>query len=356
MVFGLMKARSTVLGYPLVHIPGFTMDGFLGRGAYFTALQAAPDSEVATPPRPGVQLPESFSLREVAGDGNGLFHAIADQLRSRPGSRAATGELCTHQPLHTLAVSLVDGEPRFRQMLSDREWFDLAGVNGYVDVWSVAALARALLHVNIAMYGAPGGVPVRNDRNNGTFDQETPDCPVLRVACNGGHRCASVVAVSASAQQQEVVRRPRSAEKKRFLGSPQAANPNNKRSNSTPQQVSAAIKTFPERHRHMRDHDRAVLCELAPNVNVPCVVGSHDDLPEGPALIVGPAGNRVVPAGNGVRTHVLPDCLKVLQVVEEAHTKGTNATFISNSSTLCGVLCCVRISSKRVSKTKTPVS
>ncbi len=278
-----------------------------------TREQATPDREIALP-RPDVQLPESFSIREVAGDGNCLFHAIADQLQSQC-IRTATGELYTHESLRTLALSLVEEEPRFRQMMSDGDYFDLARLNGYVDIWSIAALARAL-HMNIVIYGAPGGLPVRID-SNGDFDQETPDCPVLRVAYNGYNHYDSVVAMPASSQQKRVSH-PRNA-KKRLLGSPQAANPN--KSNKSDSQVSVAIKIFQDRHKHMRDHERAILRELEPNYNVPYIVGSYD-LPEGPALIVGPVGNRVAPVRNdGVRTYA-HDYLKLLQVLEEAHMKG----------------------------------
>ncbi len=113
-----MTANPTRLGYHLVQIPGFTMERFLGRGAYSTVMQATPDQEI-TIPRPDVQLPESFSIREVDGDGNCLFHAVADQLQSQ-GILTATGELYTHQTLRALAVSLVEEEPRFRQMIRRR--------------------------------------------------------------------------------------------------------------------------------------------------------------------------------------------------------------------------------------------
>ncbi len=333
-----MQAEPKSIGYTTVSVPGFNVEEVLGRGAFSTVFKGIPiPGTTATISLPEVELPPSLSIQPVLGEGNCFFHAIADQLQ-RQDIRDANGEGYTHELLRTFAHNRVDNEPRFRQMMTDRDYLDLSRINGWIDTGSIGALARAL-QINITIYGHPGGLPVRVD-SNGNFDHETVGLPVLQIAYNGYNRYDSVIVTNKPLQNQEDKSREEESLSEDFherrkcswirkethdiaMKEPERkTTPNKKAKKEIEQNISpVAIKFFRIRrnNENMRDHERFILEKLKPNYNVPYVVKSCD-LKEGAVLIVGPVGQKVLPVRNGVRTFV-PDYLKLLQVLEEAHKK-----------------------------------
>lgn len=317
-----MVTNLGMIGYHAMEIPGFKVDKLLGKGAFSVVLKANPipgDEDIPKTEDITEQLPASFSILRVPGDGNCLFHAIADQLQRQQIRNATDGEVYTHETLRTMALSLINVEPRFRQMMSDHDYFDLSRLNGFVDIWSIAALARAL-EMNIVIYGAPGGLPVRIDAH-GNFDREVVGLPVLRIAYNGYNHYDSVVTSATSSFQYDINQYDEDTSWKKRLRPRQEETPYpNKRAKTEQKLACVAIKIFQEKHKQMRDHEVAILRRLVPNFNVPYVVRSCD-LQQGPAVIVGPVGNMVLPVKNGVRTFTA-DYLKLLQVLEDAHRQG----------------------------------
>lgn len=85
-----MQADPTDLGYVEINVPGFSVEDFLGEGAFSVVMKAtrcgtdssASDAEQSEEEEPSCVdlLPEGWIEHPVEGDGNCFFHAIAHQL------------------------------------------------------------------------------------------------------------------------------------------------------------------------------------------------------------------------------------------------------------------------------------
>lgn len=302
-----MCADPKDVGYDEMKVPGFEIQDLLGVGAFSVVMKANHTEEVPRIELPNTILPAEWTEHAVVGDGNCLFHAIAHQLQTA-GFADEQGRAYTHELLRELALNHVDGDARFRLMMSDTEYMDLARLTGYVDHGAIAALATAL-GVNITIFGAPGGQQVDID-SEGIVGSVTPATPVLRVVYNGHNHYDSVVP-SVLAEQISGRKRTRSQSQ---TGKPV------KWVRMEDGNLPVAVKIFAEKHRHMRDFEEEVLRKLKMNNNVPSVIQSLDVCGR-PAIIVSPAGDNVLPVRNGVRGNKT-DFVKLVQVLQHAHGLG----------------------------------
>lgn len=314
-LFGLMVADPADIGFTPLVLPGYTVDSLLGKGAFSAVYKAIEDAASATaPPALTVeihppQLPSTLAVRNVLGDGNCFFHAIADQLQHL-GVRDAGGSLFTHELLRQLTLSAIGTHPRLRAFITEDELLELARVNGYVDHGSVAAMAVALKQ-NIVLY-RPGGV-LRFDASGHTHEghRDRASTRALRIIYNGHDHYDSVVPAAGGASSSR--KRPREAEET-------TKNESRPRQKAKREPRAVVVKVFPQERLAMRDNERDVLLHLAPHHHLPVVVDSRD-LDVGPALLVNPVGRPVLPVKGGVRACV-SDYLHLLTALEHAHGRG----------------------------------
>ena len=231
-----------------------------------------------------------------------FFRAIEHQLELN-NVRDAQDQVYTHQLLRGLALSRVDTDSRFRLMMSNSVLADLGRLGGYVDHGAIAALAVAL-EVNIIVYGAPGGGEV-SISSGGTLGSLTDGRPTLRVVYNGHNHYNSVVAASGTRRRARNVlsSQQRSAKRARHEKLPI---------------LPVAVKIFEENYRNMRDYECETLRKMEPNNNVPSVV-KKVDVHDKPALIVCPAGDKMLPLQHVVRSNST-DFVALLHVLKHAHS------------------------------------
>mmetsp|Transcript_19403 Transcript_19403/g.26677 ORF Transcript_19403/g.26677 Transcript_19403/m.26677 type:complete len:463 (-) Transcript_19403:96-1484(-) len=305
ILFGLLQADpAETLGYERIDVPGFVIGDFLGSGSFSDVVKATVNDEKVIFDAPEqeeeVVLPANLVQHRVDGDGNCLFHAVAHQLQVA-GVLDSHGDVYTHEMLRVLTVSRVEVDARFRLMMSDLEFFDLARLTGYVDHGAISALASTL-GVDIVIYGAPGGEPVHI--KSGTAS----DHPIsLRIAYNGINHYNSVVETASGLEGSSSV--AAAVCRRRRL------QPSNQQWRLT--NLPVAVKLFREKHRHMRDHEWKVLWALRMNSNVPYPIRSLDVLNR-PAIIVSPAGMKVKPVGDKAVANKT-DFVKLLQALLHAH-------------------------------------
>jgi len=305
ILFGLLQADpAETLGYERIDVPGFVTGDFLGSGSFSDVVKATVNDEKVIFDAPEqeeeVVLPANLVQHRVDGDGNCLFHAVAHQLQVA-GVLDSHGDVYTHEMLRVLTVSRVEVDARFRLMMSDLEFFDLARLTGYVDHGAISALASTL-GVDIVIYGAPGGEPVHI--KSGTAS----DHPIsLRIAYNGINHYNSVVETASGLEGSSSV--AAAVCRRRRL------QPSNQQWRLT--NLPVAVKLFREKHRHMRDHEWKVLWALRMNSNVPYPIRSLDVLNR-PAIIVSPAGMKVKPVGDKAVANKT-DFVKLLQALLHAH-------------------------------------
>src|SRR5689334_10226282 len=118
MFFGLLQSDpAETLGYEEIRVPGFVVGDLLGCGAYSVVVEAKAEAGTieSIPGDDGdaeddqwkVDLPPGFYEHEVPGDGNCVFHSLADQLQ-RANMSTASGEPYDHEVLKELATNQVD--------------------------------------------------------------------------------------------------------------------------------------------------------------------------------------------------------------------------------------------------------
>ncbi len=82
--------------------------------------------------------------------------------------------------------------------------------------------------------------------------------------------------------------------------------------------MNVAIKIFEVENAEMCEHESTILGKLYLSSNVPTVIEQRVVVCNRPALIISPAGNKVLPVRNGVRANAT-DFVKLLQVLVHAH-------------------------------------
>ena len=336
IVFGLMQADPSQLGYERILVPGYDVGDLLGVGSFSTVFQAERNSETPSAIRknvPAADLPAGFSVHKVEGDGNCFFHAIAHQLQTN-GLTQEGGEVYTHETLTELALNRVNADPRFRLIMSDNEIIELSDLEGWVDYGALAAMAEALNMRLIVFGSAEGQVIIGAD---GQLGSEEVGHATLRIVYNGiDHYDSAVVnEESDGSSTNESGAEEKVGEKRaynfRVRDEPERTDRSAKRAKSGELlaksgkrlkgddrgELPVAVKIFESKNRKMRDHEQAILKKLQWYNNVPTVIKVLN-VCHRPAIIVSPAGSKVLPVKGGVRANVT-DFVKLLQVLENAH-------------------------------------
>lgn len=259
-----MVADPIIIGYTPLVLPGYMLDSFLGKGAFSVVYKATQSNAASSSSNEFFevcpQLPASFIVHPIIGEGNCFFRAIADQLQYQ-GVHDASGNLFTVEALNQLTFSVVSEQPRLRALLIEYR-LDLPRLHGELDTETISAMA-VILKEDIVLY-EPEGVKrfLCNYR-----DRASP--LALRILYDGhGHYDSVIPGVEGPI-----------ASRKRRRREPEATNV------TTPQMVTTepsavVVKVFQHNRRAMRNNELKVLKCLGPHRHLPFVVG-HYNLPDG---------------------------------------------------------------------------
>jgi len=319
-------ADTSKLGYFSVSVDGYKMTEFLGAGRFSTvarlqinaggpdsgtgnALSASSSSEGA-----GLVIGDEV-VKDVPGDGNCFFHAIARQLNVAE-IRDADGEEYESEVLRALVVSNVLGNPDLLAFFSDNDLKDLSKLNGWVDHSTVAAMASVL------------GIPIRVVRPNyqatGDYIQmlfsNTPGVEVvadsrrLSIYYNGINHYGSLEKNTTGSHVKKTRKRKREGKQ-------------SQQTHHEAQPTSFAIgkcqvlKIFSISNMDSRDNELHILKKLQSNmcnnVPIPLDEGKYSKI-DFCYLICSPAANPVHPILKGVLTYKF-DYVKLVNVLRCAH-------------------------------------
>jgi hypothetical protein len=382
MLFGLMAADPSTLGYGRMTIPGYNVGGLLGIGADCVVMEA--ESTNAASERRTIRAvverevtPRTVNAvaRTVLSEASRFTHSVADQLRLA-GEVTPSGSTYTHEDVSELLMLRVGEVPSFSALTATDGGF----LKGWVDAPVVASLA-SVLNVNIEVYGAsPDGDDVTICfGSEGVTGNATLSRPTLRLLYNDNCNYDSLFDATAPAptarassralppapadKRQREAEKPVAAGKKARPGAifpseqagskaltsslsvkqPASEPPKtvyNLRKESAqkalseaptvsspspgtidPAPLRVAVKIYQRaRSDAKRDHEEDILNEMKLSYHVPSVVATATVLGM-PAIVLHPVATPVRPAKCGVRP-TRADFIRLVQVLQHAHDHG----------------------------------
>jgi hypothetical protein len=308
VLFGLLYADLTKeLGYLPVKVPEYTVEKWLGTGAFSDVFQARAEADLLQKQcgienrQQEVALPEGFREHIVLDDGNCAFHALAHQL-DLAGIRDIDNSVYSHEVLRALTSQNALGEERFLGLLDETDIATVSELRGWVSERVIAAFAD-LFKVNVIIYASFGEYHINAE---GYIEAVAmiQDSPTLQLAFRDSHYNSVVPATAPSESFGRGQRR-------RAKGEPSTAYP-------LFSNLPVAVKLFQTIHEDMRDHECHVLITLQGCMNVPVVVRSNLSVCDRPGLILSPAGKPVLPVRRGVCTKNV-HYVKLLEALQFAH-------------------------------------
>jgi hypothetical protein len=370
MLFGLMAADPSTLGYGRMTIPGYSVGGLLGIGADCVVMEAE-STNAASERRTRRAVVESevtprtvnAVARTVLSEASRFTHSVADQLRLA-GEVTPSGSTYTHEDVSELLLLRVGEVPSFSARIATDGGF----LKGWVDAPVVASLA-SVLNMNIEVYGASrdgDDAPICFG-SDGATGNATLSRPTLRLLYNDNSNYdffVDVNAVHGSAgsgtlpapadKRQREVEEPAAARKQARPGASTTSaqtrsqalvsSPSRKVYNLRKEPADRALSEAPSashtsrgapcinpqrvavkiyrkaRAIAKRDHEHDILNKMKLSYHVPSVVTRATVLGL-PALILHPVATPVRPAKDGVRASQA-DFIRLADVLQHAHDLG----------------------------------